>query len=300
MHIRNLILAIYDQLIRPKALRHIFITHNAFGIFSRYSHIARQSRKPKIAYPSREAASQAATAMERKYGVHYSVYKCAWCDGWHIGKNRQNKIHTDPDTSSGWMSSIPSNRLYERLKAYPITDLAPVFDRGVRGRTMSGPKNLWLLNKVRDTGIRTVIDLRTHDHTDRFEQNVRNAGMDYLSVPIDKRHTDVHDIIAGLPGLFEILDRGDFYISCAMGLHRTDIALAIYYVFHPTVAYENVPEMRGHRVDGHFRCEDIAARLNSIIKAITPEELQMLELPEPYDTEFAHRKKKLFEVNRQF
>ena len=125
MHIRNLILAIYDQLTRPKALRHIFITHNAFGIFSRYSHIARQSRKPKIAYPSREAASQAATAMERKYGVHYSVYKCVWCDGWHIGKNRQNKIHTDPDTSSGWMSSTPSNRLYERLKAYPITDLAP-------------------------------------------------------------------------------------------------------------------------------------------------------------------------------
>lgn len=58
--------------------------------------------------------------------------------------------------------------------------------------------------------------------------------------------------------------------------------------------------MRGHRVDGHFRCEDIAARLNSIIKAITPEELQILELPEPYDAEFAHRKKKLFEVNRQF
>ena len=137
---------------------------------------------------------------------------------------------------------------------------------------MSGPKNLWLLNKVRDAGIRTVIDLRTHDHTDRFEQNVRNAGMDYLSVPIDKRHTNVHDIIAGLPGLFEILDRGDFYISCAMGLHRTDIALAIYYVFHPPVADENVPEMRGHRVDGHFRCENIAARLNSIIKAITQED----------------------------
>lgn len=23
------------------------------------------------------------------------VYKCAWCDGWHIGKNAQNKIKSD-------------------------------------------------------------------------------------------------------------------------------------------------------------------------------------------------------------
>lgn len=25
----------------------------------------------------------------------FSVYKCAWCDGWHIGKNAQNKIKSD-------------------------------------------------------------------------------------------------------------------------------------------------------------------------------------------------------------
>lgn len=300
MHISNLLLAVYDQLTRPDALRNIFVTHNAFGIFSRYSHIARRSRKPKIAYPTREAAQQAAISMERKYGVHYSVYKCAWCDGWHIGKNRQNKITHGADTMVCQGPSNQPNALYERLKSCPITDFAPVFDRGVRGRTMSGPHNLWLLDKVREAGVRTVIDLRTHDHTDRFEQNVRHAGMNYLSVPVDKRHTDVHEIIAGLPGLFEILDQGDFYISCAMGLHRTDIALALYYVFHPTVAYEDVPEMRGHRVNGQFRCEDIAARLNSIIKAITPEELKMLGLPEPYDTEFARRKKRLFDVNRQF
>ena len=30
--------------------------------------------------------------MEKKHGVHFSVYKCAWCDGWHIGKNSENKI----------------------------------------------------------------------------------------------------------------------------------------------------------------------------------------------------------------
>ena len=41
MKIKNLFLAIYDQLTRKGAWRNIFVTHNAFGIFSRYSHIAR-------------------------------------------------------------------------------------------------------------------------------------------------------------------------------------------------------------------------------------------------------------------
>ncbi|WP_278863983.1 hypothetical protein [Leyella stercorea] len=40
-------------------------------------------------------ALRAAEAMGKKHGVHFSIYKCAWCDGWHIGKNAQNKIKSD-------------------------------------------------------------------------------------------------------------------------------------------------------------------------------------------------------------
>ena len=57
-----------------------------------YSHISRRSGKPKVAYPSKYVAEKAAEAMGKKHGVHFSVYKCAWCDGWHIGKNSENKI----------------------------------------------------------------------------------------------------------------------------------------------------------------------------------------------------------------
>ena len=299
MHIRNLILAIYDQLTRPKALRHIFITHNAFGIFSRYSHIARQSRKPKIAYPSREAASQAATAMERKYGVHYSVYKCAWCDGWHVGKNAQNKKVRTKENAGGGFVNCP-NAIYEKLKSLPIADLAPVYAGGVRGRTLSGRGSVHMLGQVRDAGVRVVIDLRTHDHTDRFDRNVADAGLEYFHLPIDRQKTDVHEIIAALPKLFALLDEGDFYMACAMGLHRTDIAIALYYVFHPSVPCENVPEMRGHRKNSQFRCEDIAARLNSVMRSLTPGEFALLGLPSDYETEFCRRKQLLFERNRNF
>ena len=59
---------------------------------------------------------------------------------------------------------------------------------------------------------------------------------------------------------------------------------------------------RGHRYmeKKEFRCDDIAARLNSIIKAITPDELAMLGLPADYEAEFLRRKKHLFDVNRNF
>ena len=91
MNTKNIMLAIWNQLTRKGAWRNIFVTHNAFGIFSQYSHISRRSGKPKVAYPSKYVAEKAAEAMGKKHGVHFSVYKCAWCDGWHIGKNSENK-----------------------------------------------------------------------------------------------------------------------------------------------------------------------------------------------------------------
>ena len=195
-----------------------------------------------------------------------------------------------------------SNPLYDALKQYTIVDLAPVYDKGVRGRTMSGRGSNWLLDQVREAGVKTIIDLRTADQTDRYYHNVMGAGMEYHSIPIDSKATDVHQIIASLPVLFELMDRGNFFMACAMGRHRTDIALALYYVFHPTVPVDEVPEMKGHRnVESKvFRYDDIAARLNSVMKHMTAEERNKLGLDADYETEFKSRKKRLFEVNNVF
>ena len=85
-----------------------------------------------------------------------------------------------------------------------------------------------------------------------------------------------------------------------MGLHRTDIALSIYYVFHPSVPYDCVPELRGYRKQGTLRCDAIARRLNSIMNALTPEDLIRLDLSDDYRNEFIRRKKNLFAVNSVF
>lgn len=67
MDIRNCILAVWYQLTRKGAWRNIFITHNAFGIFSQYSHISRRTGKPKISYPTKKVALRAAEAMVRTW-----------------------------------------------------------------------------------------------------------------------------------------------------------------------------------------------------------------------------------------
>lgn len=205
----------------------------------------------------------------------------------------------DMDEKNVKLVALP-NALYERLRTLPIVDLAPVYGNGVRGRTLSASSSGWLLPKVREAGVDTVIDLRTADHTDKFDRKVVATGMDYHHIAIDSKGTAASDVLSDLPQLFALLDRGRFYIACAMGLHRTDIALAAYYVFHPSVPFDHVPELRGHRKEGRLRVDDIARRLNSIMRALTPSDRSALGLPDDYELEFIRRKKTLFAVNSQF
>ena len=89
--IKNLILGLKGQLPLKRAFKNFFITRNAWGMFSKNSHINQHTNEQKISYSSIESATKAATKMEKKTGKHFSIYKCIFCDGYHIGKNRDNK-----------------------------------------------------------------------------------------------------------------------------------------------------------------------------------------------------------------
>lgn len=91
MKLRNLWLVLKDQLPWARFFRNFFITRNAWGLFHENSHISQGSGKPKVAYGSKASAVKAAESMKKKHGYHYSPYKCLWCDGYHIGRNRDNK-----------------------------------------------------------------------------------------------------------------------------------------------------------------------------------------------------------------
>ncbi len=88
---RNFKIWFCDQVRRKTWFRNFFITGNAWGAFSINSHINQGTGKPKIMYNTINGAKKAAEKMSEKHGVHFSFYKCLFCDGYHIGKNRDNK-----------------------------------------------------------------------------------------------------------------------------------------------------------------------------------------------------------------
>jgi hypothetical protein len=60
-------------------------------MFHKNSHLRADTGLPKVMYNTKESALKSAESMGKKRGVHFSTYKCVFCDGYHIGRNRDNK-----------------------------------------------------------------------------------------------------------------------------------------------------------------------------------------------------------------
>lgn len=86
IRLRYILPALKEQLPLKRLLRNFFITRNAWGMFSVYSHYNKKG-KEKVGYNTLETAKKSADAMKRKYGFHYSSYKCIRCGKFHLGRN---------------------------------------------------------------------------------------------------------------------------------------------------------------------------------------------------------------------
>lgn len=86
--IGNLVLALREQLPLKRMIRNFIVTRNAWGMFSRNSHINQKTQTSKVTYNTIESARKASDSMIKKYGGKFRPYKCIFCDGYHIGKNR--------------------------------------------------------------------------------------------------------------------------------------------------------------------------------------------------------------------
>jgi hypothetical protein len=89
--LKNVIVALKEQGPWKRAYRNFFITGHAWGLFSINSHQRQDNGKLKVMYNTKETAQKAADSMAKKMGKHFSVYKCIFCNGYHLGKNRENK-----------------------------------------------------------------------------------------------------------------------------------------------------------------------------------------------------------------
>jgi len=171
----------------------------------------------------------------------------------------------------------------------PITKQGEVV--GVRGRTLSAKKRRWMLPKLASYGVHTIIDLRWGDHSENFPDACRDAGIVYAHFPLDKSTTPNKVVIAQLPDFITTISQGGFYISCALGLHRTDIALALYYLFCPD-AHEP-PVLYGHIRDGKLHIDDIFMRAGSVYHNLTDLDKTLLGWNTAFEHGFDERKKSL-------
>lgn len=183
------------------------------------------------------------------------------------------------------------------ITSLPIKDLHIVANRIVRGETLFASKNRQWLPVIHDAGITTIIDLRTADHTARYADICKAVEIQYYHIPIDRCIQTDKEVIESLPLLFSLLDTGNCYISCQQGKHRTDITMALYYLFHNGM--ENPPLLYGHyKTDGTLRIDDIMRRAHSVLNALKENDKELLGLSMDYSPEFLRKKKLLLEYNR--
>lgn len=189
-----------------------------------------------------------------------------------------------------------SHEISASILSLPIANISRVNDHIIRGETLWASRNRRYLQEVKDAGIEVIIDFRTADFTEKFSELCGRIGLEYRHYPIDKANQSDDELWRVLPEMFDLLDNRNCYISCQQGLHRTDIALAIYFMFH---CPETVPKLIGHIKKGTLRCDDVMRRINSLYKALTQETAEKAGLPQISETEFQLRRKMLLNGNRQ-
>jgi hypothetical protein len=89
MKLRNILRALKDQGPFTRFIRNLRKGHLK-GLVSQRSHF-NANGNPKVMYNTKASAEKAAAAMMKKRGLYFSNYKCLHCDGFHIGKNSENK-----------------------------------------------------------------------------------------------------------------------------------------------------------------------------------------------------------------
>lgn len=157
---------------------------------------------------------------------------------------------------------------YTRLQQTNIPDLAPVYG-GVRGRTMSARHQAFAWPALQEAGITTIIDLRKNDSTDRLPAACERYGMRYFHYPVATSSEAVARMAELFPQFCQLIDAGGFYIACAMGLHRTDIALNAYWLFYAADKGVQPPEIRGYRQEDGRTTDKINRVLNALYATFT-------------------------------
>ena len=270
LKIKNLPVWFRHQLNQNDWFWRLFMQRTAWGAFSVYSHIKRSNGKPKIAYSTKAKAENASVDMAKKYGKPFTVYKCLFCEGWHVSQDAHGLPAQGKSTEVMVLDKYVKKPIVqamvldvEKVLSTGIPDLAPVYG-GFRGRTLSSSRQLHAWNTLIEAGIKQIIDLRADYTSDFYRELCDKSNIAYFHYSVS--YEEVGQMAKLFPEFCRLIDSGCFYIACAMGLHRTDIALCTYWVFYAADKGIAPPEIRGYRKAGGHTTGKIMRILNALYK----------------------------------
>lgn len=262
-----------DQLSQPDWFRNLIVNRSAWGAFSIYAHAKRSDGKSKISYKSKARAEKAAFDMTKRYGYPFTTYKCLFCDGWHVSKAIKKDVEgktTEEIALEKYAVKYvkPDGLNVEKILSTGIPDLAQVYG-GFRGRTLSSTRQLHAWNTMIESGITQVIDLRADYSSDFYSELCLRSGISYFKFPVAYEEEWIIKMIEWFPEFCRLIDNGKFYIACAMGLHRTDIALCTYWVFYAADKGIPPPPICGYRKEKGLTTNKIMRMLNAVYSCMT-------------------------------
>lgn len=261
-----------DQLRQPHWVDDLLLNRKAWGAFSVYSHLKRNDHKPQKAYPTKEKALEVAKKMSEQSGATVRTFKCLYCDGWHTYKleDRHQKLANMLQWLKEQKIVYPTASALdtERIMQADIPDLAQAYG-GFRGRTLSAyrQRNAW--KPLVESGVRQVIDLREDYASDFYSEICKTLGLEYFYYPVRYEESTIERMVEQFPELCKKIDAGRFYISCANGLHRTDITLCLYWVFYAADKGVAPPPLCGYRQDKGRTTEKIRLMLDAFYDLLT-------------------------------
>ena len=138
-----------------------------------------------------------------------------------------------------------TNKIFEALKnlneqfSKPGKEirLAPLYDNSLRGRNIV-TMPVEAMEQVKQQGIQRVIDLRAEASVSSNRLTIKDGkkyvdGLEYIHIPMNygsgKEDLDTMKL---LPQFFDAMNKGNVYIGCNLGSHRTDFALGLNYALN--------------------------------------------------------------------
>ncbi len=171
-----------------------------------------------------------------------------------------SKIIFNPKTSS-------REFMFQDLKDMP--DL-----NGLRGKNPLFGKSISpIVNRVQtlmDSGIKNIIDLRsTGEITQKAMSVVEKSGIGYLNFPVEDRKWTKQSLDK-ITEFIDAVNKGDFYLGCANGQSRTDLACAINYCFNKNA--KSVPDFYyGSNSSASISVKENIGQILNIIKKKNPD-----------------------------